>query len=129
MTLKEFAEADDQPNLVDFIARQLNECGIEDTKSIADQLLKGGRSIILLDGLDEVRSSDHDRVLHTIRQTSEQFDTNQFIMTCRIAAKEYTFDKFTEVEVADFDTKQIADFARKWFDKRPPAKVRWRDIQ
>ena len=119
VTLKEFAEADDQPNLVDFIARQLNECGIEDTKSIADQLLKGGRSIILLDGLDEVRSNDHDRVLHTIRQTSEQFDTNQFIMTCRIAAREYIFDKFTEVEVANFDTEQIADFARKWFDKDP----------
>ena len=119
VTLKEFAEADGQPTLIDFITRQLVECGIEDAKPIVEQLLKGGRSIILLDGLDEVRSSDHDRVLNTIRQTSEQFDTNQFIMTCRIAAKEYTFDKFTEVEVADFDTEQIADFARKWFDKDP----------
>ena len=119
VTLKEFAEADGQQTLIDFIARQLAKCGIEDARSIVERLLQGGRSIILLDGLDEVRSSDHDRILNTIRQTSEQFDTNQFIMTCRIAAKEYTFDKFNEVEIADFDTKQIADFAGKWFDKDP----------
>ena len=119
VTLKDFAEADGQPTLIDFISRQLTECGIEDARLIAEQLLRGGRAIILLDGLDEVRWNDHDRVLNTIRHTSEQFDANQFIITCRIAAKEYTFEKFTEVEVADFDTEQIAHFARKWFDKDP----------
>ena len=36
-------------------------------------------------------------------------------MTCRIAAREYTFEKFAEVEVADFDDQQISTFATKWF--------------
>jgi predicted NACHT family NTPase len=69
----------------------------------------------LLDGLDEVKETDSSRVLRQIKEFSQQFPLNQFIITCRIAAKEYTFEKFTEVEVADFNDKQIADFSDKWF--------------
>lgn len=36
-------------------------------------------------------------------------------MSCRIVACEYTFDKFTEVEIADFDREQICIFATNWF--------------
>ncbi|MFM6003302.1 MAG: NACHT domain-containing protein, partial [Sphaerospermopsis kisseleviana] len=47
------------------------------------------------------------------------FQQNQFVMTCRIAAKEYTFEKFTEVEVADFNQEQIVSFATNWFRNKP----------
>jgi predicted NACHT family NTPase len=123
VTLKEFAEAPGHPILINFIAEQLTECRVENAQAAVEQILQAGRSLILLDGLDEVRAEDHDRVLHTIQQTSRQFDTNQFVMTCRIAAKEYTFEQFTEVEVADFDREQIADFAQKWFQHRDPTKA------
>jgi predicted NACHT family NTPase len=117
VTLKEFAEAPGQPNLIKFIEKQFAECGIEKTE-VVEQILLAGRSLILLDGLDEVRSDDQNHVLSAIEQLSRQFHLNQFVMTCRIAAKEYTFEKFTEVEVADFDTEQIADFAYKWFQHK-----------
>jgi predicted NACHT family NTPase len=90
VTLKEFSEVDGNPSLVDFLATQLTECGIPHGRSIVEEVLQEGRSLILLDGLDEVRSNDHYRVINTIHQTSEQFNRNQFVMTCRIAAKEYT---------------------------------------
>ncbi|MBW4502920.1 MAG: NACHT domain-containing NTPase [Scytonema hyalinum WJT4-NPBG1] len=45
----------------------------------------------------------------------KNFYTNYFVITCRLAAWEYTFEKFTEVEVADFDDEQIATFATKWY--------------
>ncbi len=123
VTLKEFAEIEGKPSLVDFISQQLTECGIDDAKSTVQRILQGGRAIILLDGLDEVRSIEHDRVLNTIRQTSEQLDINQFVMTCRIAANEYTFADFTEVEVADFAPDQIAEFASKWFQSKDSIKA------
>ncbi|MBN8563964.1 MAG: NACHT domain-containing protein [Leptolyngbya sp. UWPOB_LEPTO1] len=122
VTLKEFAETAGRPNLTKFIARQFTECGIEKAE-VVTQILLEGRSLILLDGLDEVRAEDQNHILKTIQQTSRQFDGNQFVMTCRIAAKEYTFEKFTEVEVADFDTEQIADFAFKWFQHKDPTKA------
>jgi predicted NACHT family NTPase len=54
-------------------------------------------------------------VLHQIQQFSERNADNAFVITCRIAAREYTFEKFTEVEIADFDDAQIADVSGKWF--------------
>jgi predicted NACHT family NTPase len=88
------------------------------------QILNAGRALILLDGLDEVKETDSSRVLRQIKEFSQQFPLNQFIITCRIAAKEYTFEKFTEVEVADFNDKQIADFSDKWFrSKNDPIKA------
>jgi predicted NACHT family NTPase len=123
VTLKEFAETEGQPDLLSFIAKQLTECGIENGLVVGEKILHEGRSIVLLDGLDEVKAQDHDRVLKTIRQTAEKFDASQFVITCRIAAKEYIFDQFTEVEVADFDDIQIADFAQKWFHLKDPVKA------
>jgi predicted NACHT family NTPase len=123
VTLKEFAETEGQPDLLSFIAKQLTECGIENGLVVGEKILQAGRSIVLLDGLDEVKAQDHDRVLTTIRQTAETFDASQFVITCRIAAKEYIFERFTEVEVADFDDEQIAEFAHKWFQQKDPVKA------
>ncbi|BAZ00218.1 NACHT domain family protein [Tolypothrix tenuis PCC 7101] len=115
ITLKDFAETPKQPDVLEYIAQQLSICGVQDASLRADQLLRQGRVLLLLDGLDEVREKDTKRVLREIRDISDQFHTNQFVITCRIAAKEYSFERFTEVEVADFDEKQIAIFAENWF--------------
>ncbi|AFY93613.1 NACHT domain-containing protein [Chamaesiphon minutus] len=124
VTLKEFAETEGQPDLLSFIGKQLTEWGIENADVVGAKILQAGRLIVLLDGLDEVKAQDHDRVLNTIRQTAEKFDASQFVITCRIAAKEYIFEQFTEVEVADFDDEQIADFAHKWFQLKDPVKAK-----
>lgn len=114
VTLKEFAEAKGQPGLQDYIAKQWQNCGVKKTESLAD-VFEQGLALILLDGLDEVQEKEHDRVLQEIKDFTGQFRDCQFVMTCRIAAREYVFQQFTEVEVADFDTDQIAEFATKWF--------------
>jgi predicted NACHT family NTPase len=51
------------------------------------QILSAGKVLVLLDGLDEVRDADSSRVLRQIRDFSQQFSQNQFVITCRIAAK------------------------------------------
>ncbi|MBD2212042.1 NACHT domain-containing NTPase [Nostoc linckia FACHB-104] len=115
ITLKDFAETPKQPDMLEYIAQQLAFCGVQDASAKADKLLRQGKVLVLLDGLDEVREEDTKRVLRQIRDISDKFHTNQFVITCRIAAKEYTFERFTEVEVADFDEEQIAIFAQNWF--------------
>ncbi|QDL11986.1 transcriptional regulator [Brasilonema octagenarum UFV-E1] len=115
ITLKDFAEASKQPDVLEYIAQQLSVCGVSDTNLKTEKLLRQGKALILLDGLDEVREEDTKRVLKQILEISDQFHTNQFVITCRIASKEYTFERFTEVEVADFDEEQIATFAQNWF--------------
>jgi predicted NACHT family NTPase len=125
ITLKKFAETEGKPNLLVFIAKQLNdEYEIDKADVVAAKILRAGRAIFLLDGLDEVQAQDRDRVLNIIQDASvsEIFSHNQFVMTCRIAAEEYAFDQFAKVEVADFNDKQIAQFAKKWFQHEDPIK-------
>ena len=133
ITLKDFAEAPKQPNLLDYCSQLFETYGIApDTKiktglwttllsgnaTPVELLLRQGRILVLLDGLDEVKELDSSRVLKQIQDFTAQFAKNPFIITCRIAAREYTFERFTEVEVADFDDQQIATFATQWFQAK-----------
>ncbi|MBE9210404.1 NACHT domain-containing NTPase [Nostoc sp. LEGE 06077] len=126
ITLKDFAEAANKPKLLQYITEHTIE-GISKKRhfvkkefiaSIQD-VITHGKALFLLDGLDEVKEEDSKRVLREIRDFSNHFQNNNFVMTCRIAAREYTFEKFTEVEVADFDDGQIATFATNWFKGKP----------
>jgi len=116
ITLRDFAEANNQPSCLEFIVQVLSNCGV--TASLVAELIKHGKALILLDGLDEVREEYASRAIKQIREFSDQYHSNQFVITCRIAAREYTFEKFTEVEVADFNHKQIKIFATKWFQAK-----------
>ncbi|MBD1943558.1 NACHT domain-containing NTPase [Coleofasciculus sp. FACHB-712] len=120
VTLKDFAEAANIPSLLEYITQQSVGCGVVEARVIASlqDVIEHSRALILLDGLDEVREEDNKRVLREIRDFSDQYRDNHFVMTCRIAAREYTFEKFTEVEVADFDDEQIATFANNWFKNK-----------
>ena len=115
VTLKEFAETDGQPSLLEFIATQWFYCGVRDADELVGECLKAGQGLVLLDGLDEVRSQDHDRVIREIKELGDRYAASNLIATCRIAAKEYIFERFVEVEVADFGDKEIREFAVSWF--------------
>ncbi|WP_017318273.1 NACHT domain-containing protein [Mastigocladopsis repens] len=122
ITLKDFAQTSGQPSLLDYMTAQFEECGVVEPQAV-QTLLSQGRTILLLDGLDEVRQADLDRVLQEIRAVATRFFANSIVITCRIAAQEYTFEQFTEVEVADFDDEQIASFAAKWFQGQDAVKA------
>ncbi len=121
ITFKEFAETEQHPNLVEYVIGQFLNYGVTDT--VATELLLQGKMLILLDGLDEVKLADSKRVLEEIYNFFAQFPDNHFVVSCRLAAKEYTLVQFTEVEIADFDNDQIATFANKWFQAKDPAKT------
>jgi predicted NACHT family NTPase len=126
ITLKEFAETEGQPKLTEYIHQTVTTClGGVQNNVLLQEIFDAGRALILLDGLDEVREMDTSRILFQIKEFSEKHHGNQYVMTCRIAAREYTFEQFTEVEVADFDKEQIADFSKKWFcAKKDAVKVK-----
>jgi predicted NACHT family NTPase len=82
VTLKEFAETEGQPRIVEFMDRD---------RAALIQTLESGKALVLMDGLDEVVEQDHDRVIREIREFSEKYDQNYIVITCRIAAREYIF--------------------------------------
>jgi predicted NACHT family NTPase len=124
VSLKEFAETIDQPGLLDFMAHYfVGADALDEAIAQVKQILMHGRGLVLLDGLDEVLEKDHDRVLREIREFAQRYDSSHIVITCRIAAREYVFEQFTEVEMADFDDGQIQAFADKWFKAKEPEQV------
>lgn len=119
VTLKEFAEAEGQPSLLEY----LEHLPLGQNISSLRDVLEAGRGLVLLDGLDEVQERDSSRVIRQIRGFAERFHTSQIVVTCRIAAKSYTFEQFTEVEVADFDEPQVRTFVQKWFQAKKPERA------
>ncbi len=109
---KKFKSGEDL-NLFDYISKEFDRSGISN-KQVLEDLLKHGRLLILLDGLDEVPEAYNKQVCDQISIFSEDYGKNQFIITCRIAVHK-TFHNFTNVEIADFDAEQREDFVQKWF--------------
>lgn len=113
ITIKDFSDDPTKPTLLEYIIKMLSDYNIKSEE--IEQLLKQGRMMILLDGLDEVKEESNKYILAQIRHFSNRYNENRFVMTCRIAAQEYVFEEFTEVEVADFNSEQINTFVKKWF--------------
>jgi predicted NACHT family NTPase len=125
VSLKEFAETINQPGLLNFITHYLwgAEAAPDMAMSQVQEILRQGRGLVLLDGLDEVLEKDHERALREILAFSQKYDQSHIIITCRIAASEYIFEQFIEVEIANFNNKQIQDFADKWFRAEKPEQI------
>ena len=100
-------------NLLDYIYQEISSNNLE--RSELETLLEHGKAIILLDGLDEVPTTESDEILQQIRKFCNHYYKNQYIISCRIAAKKYQFEGFTDIEIADFDFQQIEAFAKNWF--------------
>lgn len=120
ITLKDLAEVKTLPNFLIYITQIMQDCGVN--KSQLFEILTHGKTMLLLDGLDEVRQEDIQRVFNQIHEFAARFASTQFVISCRLAGQEYNFEDFAEVEIADFDFQQISTFATKWFAAIAPVK-------
>jgi predicted NACHT family NTPase len=117
VSLKQWADSGGK--LMPFIAERFDICGFPDAHPFVEELLKSGSAIVLFDGLDEVNqeSGHRDKQTRAMNDFIEKYDRTQCLITCRIAASDYSFKPFTYVEIADFTEKQIQTFVGNWFRK------------
>lgn len=116
ISLKEWADSGMQ--LLQFIVdERFDVCGFPAAQSFVERLLKSGNAIVLFDGLDEVNqeSGQRDKQTRAMNNFIEKYDRTQCLITCRIAASDYSFKPFTYVEIADFTETQIKTFVENWF--------------
>ncbi len=87
--------------------------------SDAESLLKQGRVILLLDGLDELTGEDGKKITEEIKKFARDYPQVQVIVTCRTQSFTGEMDwkslNFEFVEVADFNEPQVRSFAEHWF--------------
>jgi hypothetical protein len=117
VSLKEWA--DSGFGLMPFIVERFDTCDFPAAQPFVEELLKSGSAIVLFDGLDEVNqeSGQRDRQTRAMNKFIEKYDRTQYLITCRIAASDYSFQPFAYVEIADFTEKQIQTFVGNWFRK------------
>lgn len=119
INLREFSESN--LDFFDYLSKEFEICGFPKADKVIIHLLEYGKTVLVLDGLDEVNkiNQQRDNIIKTIRRVAIQYPNTKIILTCRIAANEYTFEGFHYIEMADFDEKQIHSFVEKWFKKHP----------
>jgi len=122
VSLKQWA--DSKLELFDFMVKQFEICQFPEARPFIQLILQQGKAIVLFDGLDEVQQENRQRaqVIAVLRDFSRQYLTSQCLITCRIAATDYSFEQFTYMEVADFTNEQINEYAKKWFSGEKLAK-------
>lgn len=98
--------------LIDAISQEL-----ELTKEETLGLLKQGKLLVLMDGLDEVPTGNlRASLLEQLKEVSENYSNeNRIIITCRTQVIGRIPSGFTEVEVAEFNPKQVRQFVQNWF--------------
>lgn len=108
------ALADSGYPLLTFAARQLVGGGMVAAETWLERWLHDGTLLLLLDGLDEVNSR-REGIIDEIEQVARRYSNCPVLLTCRIAAAEYTFEHFRYLEMADFAPEQVVAFVRSWF--------------
>jgi hypothetical protein len=103
--------------LLPFITERFDICDFPSAQPFVEELLKSGNAIVLFDGLDEVNQEggQRDKQTRAMNNFIEKYDKAQSLITCRVAASDYSFKPFTYVEIADFTQHQIEKFVRNWF--------------
>lgn len=98
------------------IIEEFTICGFPKAEQIATKALDKGNLLILLDGLDEVPTKNLNSVIDTIQDFVDSHDKNRFIISCRTAFYKSSFNRFTDVEMADFNNEQIEQYITNWFN-------------
>ncbi|MEM9216400.1 MAG: NACHT domain-containing protein [Cyanobacteria bacterium P01_F01_bin.150] len=78
--------------------------------------LQQGKLLVLMDGLDEAATNTlRHNIQDQLREASQEYPKNNFILTCRTQIMKLIPGGFTSVEVADFSPNQVRQFVLNWF--------------
>jgi predicted NACHT family NTPase len=113
--------SDSGETLMEFIVSEFSICNFPDANLFVTELLERGGAFVLFDGLDEVPNTSEKRLraIAAVADFTRRFHQSKIILTCRTAATEYSFDKFTYLEIADFTLEQQKSFISKWYSDKP----------
>ncbi len=98
------------------LVRELARKDFPHAQRFVEASLQRGNLMLLLDGLDEVNSSQRSQVLQEIRALLERYPDCPVVITCRtVVYNSELFDVINqELEITEFNNQQIRQFLRSW---------------
>ncbi|MFJ7968681.1 NACHT domain-containing protein [Streptomyces sp. NPDC096324] len=83
----------------------------------SDRVLRHGRGLLLVDGLDEIPERDREHTRRWLRELLDAYPGNQWLVTSRPSAVRddwLTPDGFTELVLSPMTGDDVAAFIRRW---------------
>lgn len=104
--------------LLQYLVEALRNERIKLTDGFFDEYLKSGRSVILLDGLDEIADVGlRRRVSRLVQSFARAYPRSRFVVTSRIVGYVETVrleDDFVAATVRDFSLEDLRTFLTRW---------------
>jgi len=107
------------------LARQFHDNGFPKAERFIERSLQAGQMTVLLDGFDEVSTSDRPRVAEMIKDFGGRYPRASIVVTCRTAVYErQLWPEFTQrFAVSEFDERMIRRFLHHWPGMDAPGPV------
>ena len=114
--LKDYSDAYD--NLYDYVYEKFESlCADEDIDQL-EELLSKGRFLLLLDGLDEIKSDFRKKFEHDLEIFADKYTDNMFVISSRPTGSFVSFNRFTVLDLCPFTKAQAKELIEK-LDFRP----------
>ncbi len=115
-------------NIYKLIINELDIANFPNPEEYLEKSLQDGKILLLFDGMDEIPQDFEHQTLNDIRNFSDKYSRNKFVVSCRIAAYQGGLNNFTNVEIANFDKTQIENFIGKWFKEKSKENREHKDV-
>jgi formylglycine-generating enzyme required for sulfatase activity/energy-coupling factor transporter ATP-binding protein EcfA2 len=108
--------------LLGFIQKEFKDWGMDDFWKVFITKLQSaeGKILFMLDGLDEVPTSQRQLVVSAVNDLHSLYESHRFIVTCRPYAyvgQPWRLTRFHEVTLAPFSEEQINGFIQNWYEQ------------
>ncbi|AXK36133.1 NACHT domain-containing protein [Streptomyces armeniacus] len=83
----------------------------------ANRVLRGGRGLLLVDGIDEIPEREREETRRWLRELMGEFPGNLWLVTCRPSAVRQDWlaaEEFAELTLAPMSRADVAGFVRRW---------------
>lgn len=104
----------DKLDLMGAIAEEFHAAGLPYASELTVWLLKQGKLLILLDGLNEAPFSQS-AISQSIQNLAQEYSQNRYVASCRIDSHQKSLGHFLEVLLQPWDDLHMQEYVHKWF--------------
>lgn len=101
---------DYEGSFFDYVQEKFLFYGISNNDKITNRIIGRGDILFLLDGFDEIYSSNKNKLIDDIENFIDNFSLNSFVLTSRPGTNIKLMPRFLNSYVQDLDHKQIDEF-------------------
>jgi hypothetical protein len=91
----------------EMIEKEFEICGFPECEEFTESALKKGKLLILIDNIDYLSTRDQYQILEKLKNFSDTYNSNRFILACQDIKITNILDKYHEIHLIGFGSEQI----------------------